>query len=528
MVYETLESKFYLFKDSIKNSKYIHINLNRVKYFLSLAVIYSFIMFLHYNALKPVDFYSSVIFVIMLFTNLPLSYMTLQIILSLYYGRKDIHYDRKKLVNYPKTAVILGVYNDLIPDYLLKTMKNNQGLDYWLLSDSNPENMEKEAKFCKLYNINYFHRGDRRGKKAGAINDWAEEHLWKYEYYVTLDKDSILKRNNVKDLLEIAEHPSNSTYAVFQTRIISLPGNSVFSILKSKVANVYLAQYPRNDAISLGTTNYWGHNALLRSEAYYDVGGQDEYHLNEDISYTMKLREKGWNVAYISNVISYEEQPGDLASEWDRLARWMRGSYESTYLALSKVSKIGVASMWTSALAGLIYMSSALLFLNILITALYPVLWGGIQFNYASSVISRFLLSGHMLGTLFLGPVLPFIRKRGTWKTVFLIFLNTIISMPGVLRLTYESVKFFFIRNSSWNPTRQESGRFTLKQSIEYTIYEFSFGIFLIMLIRLFGSFSTFLQLSPWILSFLASPIVLYLTSKSGIKNSLMKAIMNI
>jgi hypothetical protein len=140
MLNKTIESEL---KKSIKSINNLQMNLNRIKYFVSLAIIYSSTMFLNYKVLKPVNFYSSFIFVIMLFTNIPLSYMTLQIILSVYYGKKDLHYNRKKLIDYPKTSVILGVYNDLIPDYLLKTMKNNPGFDYWLLSDSNHENMER-------------------------------------------------------------------------------------------------------------------------------------------------------------------------------------------------------------------------------------------------------------------------------------------------------------------------------------------------------------------------------------------------
>ena len=79
---------------------------------------------------------------------------------------------------------------------------------------------------------------------------------------------------------------------------------------------------------------YWGHNALVRSKAFLEVGGQDENHLNEDISFTMRMRTAGWKVAYLTDVQSYEEQPGDLPSEIERLSRWMRGSYESSLLAL--------------------------------------------------------------------------------------------------------------------------------------------------------------------------------------------------
>jgi membrane glycosyltransferase len=275
-------------------------------------------------------------------TNLPLSYVTLETFLSVYYGRRGTLHKRVRLSEYPETAVILGVYNDFTPDHFLESIRNNPGFDYWLLSDSNQDFTAMEKRVCAEYGIRYMHRGERRGKKAGAINDWARAHLKDYRYYLPLDKDSVLAENNVRDLLEIAEHPSNRGIAAFQSVIFSLSGRSLFSHLRSMIANIYLGQYPRNDALALGEAIYWGHNALVRSEAYNDVGGQNESHLNEDISFTIKLREKGWKIAYVTEVVSYEEQPGDLPSDWERLARWMRGSYESTFVALSKVRKIGV------------------------------------------------------------------------------------------------------------------------------------------------------------------------------------------
>jgi len=506
---------------SIKESNLAINSPKPLEYFTLLGTIYIVLATLHYYTLQPLTLHTQTIFIITLITNIPLSYMSLQTILSFHYGNKGTQYNRKKLTIYPKTAVILGVYNDFTPEKYLENMKKNPGFDYWILSDSNPEQKKREEKVSMENGINYLHRGNRRGKKAGAINDWAELHLWRYKYYFTLDKDSLLKENNINDLIEIAEHPSNTGIAAFQTMIYSLAGNSRFSYMRAIVANIYVTQFPRNDALALGVANYWGHNALLRSEAFIDVGGQDETHLNEDISYSIKLRENGWNIAYITEVTSFEEQPGDLASEWERLARWMRGSYESTYLALSKINKIGIESSWIISLAGIIYFTGVLLFLLVLITAVSPLLWDYSLIGSGVSELSRNILVLHMYGTLFIGPVLPFIKSRKAGKAVFMIILNTLITMPGILRSTYESLKFLFFREAPWSPTRIESSTYTVKESIVYAFPEFMMGVLLLILVRVFGTFSGFIQLSPWILSFMASPFVVYYTSKSFVESTI-------
>ena len=87
-------------------------------------------------------------------------------------------------------------------------MNNNPNFDYWILSDSDSEHKKREEEICQKHGIQYVHRGTRRGKKAGAINDWAESHLSHYKYYVTLDKDSLLSAGNIEELIEIAEHLS--------------------------------------------------------------------------------------------------------------------------------------------------------------------------------------------------------------------------------------------------------------------------------------------------------------------------------
>ena len=137
-------------------------------------------------------------------------------------------------------------------------MLNNPEFDYFLLSDSDPKHTDEEQSFCRDNNVHYLHRENRRGKKAGAINDWAKKYLRSYTYFAPLDKDSILGKDNVRQMLEFAEHPSNQGYGAFQSQIKSLPGNSVFSNLRSTIANLYLGQYPRNDALTLGEANILG------------------------------------------------------------------------------------------------------------------------------------------------------------------------------------------------------------------------------------------------------------------------------
>jgi membrane glycosyltransferase len=488
-------------------------------YWCLLIGIYLILATLHYLALDPITTYRQVIYAIVLVTILPLSYVTLQTILSAHYGKSGTNYDRVALLNVPKVAVILGIYNDFTQHHFKETLKNNPGFDFFLLSDSDPERIEEEESFCRENNVNYIHRENRRGKKAGAINDWAKKYINSYDYFAPLDKDSILGKDNIRQMLEYAEHPSNRVYGAFQSQIKSLPGKSVFSNLRSTIANLYLGQYPRNDALTLGEAIYWGHNAVVRSEAFLHVGGQDEMHLNEDISFTMRMRAAGWKVAYLTGVESYEEQPGDLPSEIERLSRWMRGSYESSLLALKNRRRIGLGTSWLIMFSGLLYASAVLLCVLLSLTALNTVLnLGQLSTTQVSSVAATILLV-HTVGILYFGPILPMKKNPKMVKMLFLLLVNSVISIPSMLRALLVTVKFLVFRKAPWSPTRLENVHRSFSESLVFALPEFLFGLLLLYLFSQ-GGIGTVLQFLPWIGSFLLAPVAIYFSSRNSDANT--------
>ena len=484
-------------------------------YWSLLIGIYLVLATLHYIALEPTSLYRQVIYGIVLITIMPLSYVTLQTILSIHYGKTGTKYDRVAFPDLPKVAVILGIYNDFTPHHFRETMINNPGFDYFLLSDSDLKHTETEQAFCHQYNVHHIHRENRRGKKAGAINDWAKTHLSGYSYFAPLDKDSVLGKDNIKQMLEYAESPSNRVYGAFQSKIKSLSGASVFSNLRSTIANLYLGQYPRNDARSLGEAIYWGHNALVRSEAFLGVGGQDENHLNEDISFTMRMRVAGWKVAYLTDVQSYEEQPGDLPSEIERLSRWMRGSYESSVLALLNVKRIGYGTCWLIALSGLLYFSAVLLCILLTLTAVNTVFSLGQLSTTQLSRVAVVILLVHTVGILYLGPIIPMKKNTRMVKVLGLLLLNTVISIPSMLRALLVTAKFVVSRKAPWSPTRIENVHRSFPESFIFALPEFVFGLFLLYSFS-FGGVSTLLQFLLWIASFMVAPVAIYFSSRSS------------
>ena len=250
---------------------------SQIIYFSFFAASFITLSVLHYIALQPATLYEQVVFTLLILTLLPLSYTTLHFILSVFPspgGRLSREVPKRSI----RVALIQPVYNDFSPEHTSTTLANNPGHDCWLLSDSDSvEEIRAEEAYCKENKIRILRRETRRGKKAGAINDWASNIVkYGYDYFVVLDKDSILGPKNVEELVSIGEHPDNSKVAIIQTSINSLEGETIYSRLTSVINNSLVSSTPKVDMKYLGGALYWGHNALIRSEAFIQVGRESE------------------------------------------------------------------------------------------------------------------------------------------------------------------------------------------------------------------------------------------------------------
>jgi cellulose synthase/poly-beta-1,6-N-acetylglucosamine synthase-like glycosyltransferase len=223
-----------------------------------------------------------------------------------------------------KVAALYATYNDFMRDYAVYNLGEARrgGRDFFILDDSTDERVKKEIDdFAHENKCQVVRRNSRQGYKAGAINYWLTRYSSNYDYIFVLDSDSQASRSAIDYCAELAKR--SPRLAVIQTKTLTMTSTpNRFTLSGITIQHAYMA-IVQAAMKNLGTTPFYGHNALLSIEALKSVGGLVE-ESNEDYKTLARLHNKGFLSIYASNAITYEEIPPDYFSSRKRALRWAR------------------------------------------------------------------------------------------------------------------------------------------------------------------------------------------------------------
>ncbi|AHC51367.1 cellulose biosynthesis protein CelA [Sulfolobus acidocaldarius SUSAZ] len=207
----------------------------------------------------------------------------------------------------------------------VKDAVNARG-DVFLLDDSTDENISRELKkFCEKNNINYFHRKDRRGYKAGAIND-ALKRIEGYDLVAIFDADQRPVQDFFKQVLPYFDDPQVAFVQVPQTYSENYSGiSSGAKYQQEPFLRVIMRGRSDRSAFSLGS------GTVFRIQALREVGYLPENSITEDAAVSIKLHSKGYNSVYVDlPLIWYGEPPQDLNAYLIQQSRWALGYFQLT------------------------------------------------------------------------------------------------------------------------------------------------------------------------------------------------------
>jgi len=258
-------------------------------------------------------------------------------IVVLVYARKDYYKElpKRELEDYPKVAVFYTTYNDF--DY--ESFKTVLELTYpnkeiFILDDSTDIEKRKEVdEVARRYNVKVIRRENRKGFKAGAINN-----ALKYtdaEYIVIVDADERLPKNFIEETLK---YFTDEKIAFVQANHYAYNKNSFFERMLGYGVDVHWKVYQdyRN---KYGIVNFLGHGAIIRKKVLEEVGGFPEV-VSEDIALTVELYLKGYKGVFAKDVLCGEEVPSTYEAFITRHKKWSMGSIEFLKRYLGKMLKI--------------------------------------------------------------------------------------------------------------------------------------------------------------------------------------------
>ncbi|MEO1205886.1 MAG: glucans biosynthesis glucosyltransferase MdoH [Pseudomonadota bacterium] len=186
----------------------------------------------------------------------------------------------------------------------------------------------------KLY---YRNRSENSGKKAGNIAEWVTRFGRAYDHFVILDADSVMSGETLVRLAAAMEkHPMAG---LIQTVPRLIGSQTLFARLQQFAHGVYGPVIAAGYAAWQGASgNYWGHNAIIRTEAFAQSAGLPTLNgpppfggpiQSHDFVEAAMLRRAGWGVHMVPSADgSFERCPPTLIDMAIRDRRWAQGNLQ--------------------------------------------------------------------------------------------------------------------------------------------------------------------------------------------------------
>ncbi len=254
-----------------------------------------------------------------------------------------------------RTALLMPIYNEATPRVFaglqaiyesLDTLGVLEHFDIFILSDTTEPAvwLEEEAGFWELRQrtkgecrIFYRHRSQNIRRKAGNIADFCRRWGAQYEHMVVLDADSLMTGQALVQLVAAMEACADA--GLIQTLPLVVNRNTLFARAHQFAARLYGPVLATGLAYwHLGDSNYWGHNAIIRTKAFIDHAGLPDLPgqppfggpiMSHDFVEAALIRRAGWKVYLVPEVTgSYEESPPSLLDFAERDRRWCQGNLQ--------------------------------------------------------------------------------------------------------------------------------------------------------------------------------------------------------
>jgi membrane glycosyltransferase len=371
--------------------------------------------------------------------------------------------------------------------------------DFYVLSDTRRDDIgaAEEQAFEALRDavqghdrLFYRRRGDNSGRKAGNIADWVRRFGGGYPQMLILDADSLMTGDTIVRL--VAGMELNPDVGLIQTLPAVIGGRTLFARMQQFGGRVYGPVIGRGVAWWHGAeSNYWGHNAIIRTEAFAENAGLPPlpgrqpfggHVLSHDFVEAALMRRGGWAthmVPYLKG--SYEEGPPTLTDMLVRDRRWCQGNLQHAKVVGSK------GLHWVSRMHMMIgighYFTAPMWAMLMLIGIAIPLFQGGIDFNALlhlspgqywrhqdeEKVVRMFaltmvvLLSPKVLG--YLAMLLDPVERRGcggAFRALISMLLETVLAAlmaPVVMYVQSRGVAEVLAgKDSGWDAQQRDDG----------------------------------------------------------------------
>ena len=377
--------------------------------------------------------------------------------------------------------------NDFDGKSLALSMKQTYPHVTTVILDDSTDEAYKQAidEFAQKHGVEVIRRADRKGFKAGNINNYlqSEECLKKgYGYYVILDSDGILPHDYVQESLKYFYARKN--VGIVQANHVSDRNRNFFMKLFHVGVNSHWPTYQTMKHF-YGFSTMLGHGAMLKKDCYEKAGGFPPL-VAEDLCLSIEARSAGYLVAFAPNIICREEYPIDYVAFKKRHSKWTQGNLEfikkyTGRIASSKMKwfeKMDIV-LFTYNLP-LTAVFAFFIFANLTIAPLLSIDLGGVYalWMIVPTVIFFFspMLNDFITWTLRLNPL----------RT--LIYTVSVVMLYGSMLTTslISALMGIFGKKAKFIVTPKSSNRITLGFALKFQWKEIVFSTLLLVISLIF------------------------------------------
>jgi len=324
------------------------------------------------------------------------------ILVYLYYKyRQNAPLCNRRFDEMPKVCVQLPMYNERyvarrIIEYTARLDYPKDKLQIQVLDDSTDQTVRIASQTVRElqdqgYNIQYIHRDDRTGYKAGAL-----ENGLKYtdsDFVAIFDADFI----PAPDILQKAIHYfGDPKVGMVQSRWDHVNRNH--SLLTKSQAilldgHFMIEHTARNRSGRFMSFN--GTAGIWRRCCIEEAGGWQHDTLTEDLDLSYRAQLKGWKFVFLPQVISPAELPPEIHAFKMQQHRWTKGGAQTARKLLPKILASSVN--WKIKLEAYFHLTSCTVYLYIVALSLMllPALYARIMI-FPKSFISRLIFDVSM------------------------------------------------------------------------------------------------------------------------------------
>lgn len=211
-------------------------------------------------------------------------------------------------------------------------------LQIQVLDDSTDESADIASACCERmreagHNIEYIHRTNRDGYKAGALENGLKTATG--EFVVIFDADFVPQRDMLSRSIHYFTDPN---VGCVQTRWDHI--NRDQSIL-TRCQAVFLDGHFMIEHTARNRSgrfiNFNGTAGIWRKRSIAESGGWQHDTLTEDVDLSYRAQLRGWKFVYLSDLLSPAELPPEIAAFKQQQHRWTKGSVQTAVKLLPAI-----------------------------------------------------------------------------------------------------------------------------------------------------------------------------------------------